>query len=90
MIDIINELTSFGAKVEVYDPWVDQNEAATTYNVAMIQELPRQRYDAVVLAVAHQEFVQLTEPELRATCRTNAVIYDVKHVLPTGVADGTL
>nr|WP_320010693.1 Vi polysaccharide biosynthesis UDP-N-acetylglucosamine C-6 dehydrogenase TviB [uncultured Desulfobulbus sp.] len=90
VIDIINELTSFGANVEVYDPWVDQEEAAAMYNVTMIPELPPLRYDAVVLAVGHQEFARLTESELRKICRTNAVIYDVKHALPSDVADGTL
>jgi len=90
VIDIIKELDSFGAQVEVYDPWVDQEEAATTYQVTMIQQLPQQRYDAVILAVSHDEFMQLTEQELRHLCRENAVIYDVKHALPANVADGSL
>ena len=88
--DIIDELATFGAKIEVYDPWIDQDEAASLYGVSMIAELPQQRYDAVILAVAHEEFTQLSETELRSLCRDNAVIYDVKHALPQGVADGAL
>nr|WP_320012687.1 Vi polysaccharide biosynthesis UDP-N-acetylglucosamine C-6 dehydrogenase TviB [uncultured Desulfobulbus sp.] len=90
VIDIIKELDSFGAQVEVYDPWVDQEEAAARYKVTMIKELPQNRYDAVVLAVSHEEFMQLSEQELRGLCREHAVIYDVKHALPTGLADGSL
>ena len=88
--DIIEELATFGAKIEVYDPWVDQEEAKSHYGVNMVATLPRQRYDALILAVAHQEFTQLSEAELRALCRPNAIIYDVKHALPKGVADGSL
>ena len=88
--DIIDELATFGAKIEVYDPWIDREEATRYYGVTMIEHLPKQRYDAVILAVAHQEFTQLTGDELRALCRDNAVIYDVKHALPSGVADASL
>jgi UDP-N-acetyl-D-galactosamine dehydrogenase len=90
VIDVIEELATFGARIEVYDPWVDGKEAADLYGVTMIEQLPQQRYDAVILTVAHQEFTRLTAAELRALCRPNAVIYDVKHALPQGVADGSL
>ncbi|MDD2463658.1 MAG: Vi polysaccharide biosynthesis UDP-N-acetylglucosamine C-6 dehydrogenase TviB [Desulfobulbus sp.] len=88
--DIIEELATFGAKIEVYDPWVDREEATKLYGVTMIELLPQHRYDAVILAVGHQEFAQLSETALRDLCRPDAVIYDVKHALPQGVADGSL
>ena len=56
VIDIIEELLTFGARIDVYDPWVDQEEARSLYKVNMIASLPQQRYDAVILAVAHEEF----------------------------------
>jgi UDP-N-acetyl-D-galactosamine dehydrogenase len=88
--DIIDELTRYGAGVEVYDPWADTAEARRLYDVAMIEELPEGRYDAVVLAVAHHQFFSLDKAELARICRPQAVVYDVKHVLGKGVADGSL
>jgi UDP-N-acetyl-D-galactosamine dehydrogenase len=90
VIDIIEELATFGAKIEVYDPWVDREEATRLYGVTMIEQLPAQRYDAVILAVAHQEFTALSGEQLRALCRQEAVIYDVKHALPKDMVDGSL
>jgi UDP-N-acetyl-D-glucosamine/UDP-N-acetyl-D-galactosamine dehydrogenase len=90
VIDIIDELNTFGARVEVYDPWVDREEARRLYGVTMIETLPHNRYDAMVLAVAHREFVGLTAGELYRLCRPQAVIYDVKNVLPQEVVDGSL
>ncbi len=90
VIDIIEELNTFGAKVEVYDPWIDQEEAARHYGVTMIGTLPQNRYDAVVLAVAHREFTQLSAQDLRNLCQPEAVIYDVKNILPAEMVDGCL
>jgi UDP-N-acetyl-D-galactosamine dehydrogenase len=56
----------------------------------MIEELPEGRYDAVILAVAHRQFLSLGKAELTRACRPQAVIYDVKHVLEQGLADGSL
>ncbi|RUM38871.1 MAG: Vi polysaccharide biosynthesis UDP-N-acetylglucosamine C-6 dehydrogenase TviB [Desulfobulbus sp.] len=88
--DIIEELDSFGANIDVYDPWADNDEARQRYDVNMISDLPVDHYDAVVLAVAHHEFTNYSHDVLRKMCRDNAVIYDVKHVLQKNVADGTL
>ncbi|WP_417910343.1 nucleotide sugar dehydrogenase [Candidatus Electronema sp. PJ] len=88
--DIIDELHSYGAQIEVYDPWAEPGEAERMYGVTMIKELPEHRYDAVVLAVAHQEFSGLNQAAFARICRPQAVIYDVKHVLEPGLADGSL
>ena len=90
VIDIIGELATFGALVEVYDPWVDQEEARSLYGVAMVDSPVAGRYDAVILAVAHREFAALTAEQLRSLCKPAAVIYDVKHVLPPEAVDGNL
>ncbi|MBV5316187.1 MAG: Vi polysaccharide biosynthesis UDP-N-acetylglucosamine C-6 dehydrogenase TviB [Desulfobulbaceae bacterium] len=90
VIDIITELNTFGAQVEVYDPWIDQEEAARHYGVTMIGELQPNRYDAVVLAVAHQEFTRFSAENLRRICKPAAVIYDVKNILPPEIVDGCL
>jgi len=90
VVDIINELGSYGANIEVYDPWADQNEAERMYGVTMIKDLPINHYDGVVLAVAHSEFTDLKAEDFKKMCRQLSVIYDVKHALPADIADGGL
>ncbi len=90
VIDIIEELTSYGAHVEVHDPWCDQEEAAELYQVDMVSDTKQQTYDAVVLAVAHDDFRKLTSSEIRKLLEARAVVYDVKHALPKECVDGSL
>ncbi len=90
VVDIIEELNTFGANVEVYDPWVNQEEATAHHAVTMRNQLPHDYYDAVVLAVAHREFLELSEAEITGICRDSKVIYDVKHALPPHIVDGNL
>ena len=90
VVDIIDELISYGANIEVFDPWADPDEAKAYYGVTMIDTLPVNHYDGVVLAVAHKEFMELNGTDFKKICRQLSVIYDVKHVLPTGIADGCL
>ena len=88
--DIIDELTSYGANIEVHDPWANPQEAEQMYGVTMIENLPVNHYDAVVLAVAHQQFQKFSKEDFNKMCRQLAVIYDVKHVLPDNLSDGCL
>ena len=90
VIDIIGELENYGAKIEVFDPWVDHKEAVRHYGVNMIKDLPVSHYDAVILAVAHREFNDLTADDFKNMSRKSTVLYDVKHVLPTDMVDGNL
>lgn len=90
VIDIIKELNSYGANIEVYDPWADKHEAKRLYGVTMIESLPVNRYDAVVLAVAHREFIQLVLEDFSKMCQNPFIIYDVKHALPSEIVDGVL
>lgn len=90
VVDIIQELNSYGASIDVYDPWVKQEEAQKEYGIAPIQELEEGRYDAIILAVAHREFQAMGADRLRALCKPQAIIYDVKDVLPINSVDGRL
>ncbi len=90
VVDIIDELNSYGANIEVFDPWADKEEAERLYGVTMIENLPVNHYDGVVLAVAHKEFNELAQDDFSRMCRQLAVVYDVKHSLPKDVADGCL
>ncbi len=90
VVDIIEELSSYGANIEVYDPWANKQEAEELYGVTMIKELPVNHFDAIVLAVAHNEFKAFTPEDFRKMSRRLSVIYDVKHALPEDIIDGSL
>jgi UDP-N-acetyl-D-galactosamine dehydrogenase len=90
VINIVRELDSYGAEVEVFDPWVDQDEAEALYSIRMVEYPARERYEAVVAAVAHREIITLDPAVLRSFCREQTVVYDVKHALQEGLADTSL
>ena len=88
--DVVKELQGFGCNVDVHDPWVDAHEAHHEYGIEMKAKPEAGSYDAVVLAVAHREFVELGAAGIRRFGSPNVVIYDIKHVLPKGESDGRL
>jgi len=90
VIDIINELKTFNADVDVYDPWVDVTEAQHEYGVTPIKDLAPNTYDAVILAVSHQQFKAMGLEKIRALCKSNHVIYDVKYLFDADQVDGRL
>ena len=90
VVDIIETLRSYNANIEVFDPWVDAAEAQHEYAVTPIQTPAQGAYDAVILAVGHDQFRQLGGAGVRALCKPAGVIYDVKHVLPRAAVDGRL
>ncbi|HEY0609865.1 MAG TPA: nucleotide sugar dehydrogenase [Chitinophaga sp.] len=87
VIDICQELQQFSTKVDVYDPYADPDDVRKEYGIALNNKLER-RYDAIVLAVAHQEFKQLDYGALRSGERT--VIFDTKAFLDRELVDGRL
>lgn len=87
VIDIIEELQSYGANIHVYDPWVNEQEAKQEYNIELVANLKKKYYDTIVVAVAHQQFYEM---KIQAFAKANSVIYDVKSVLPNDVVDGRL
>lgn len=80
VVDIIHELESYGVEVDVYDPWVDATEAKREYGVEMTETPEVQRYDALVVAVAHEVFEG--NGGLLSYGRPQAVVFDVKGILP--------
>lgn len=88
VVDIYNELVQFGLDVDVYDPWADQAEVAHEYGIKILGEIPAQNaYDAVVVAVAHDTFLEIDYSTLK---RTNGVIFDTKACLNRKLIDGRL
>lgn len=78
-VDVIHNLKSYHTNVSIYDPWASSEEVKHEYNLETHQELPNEKYDAIVLTVSHKEFININLKEL---LKPNGVIYDVKGILP--------
>ena len=87
IIDIVNELKEYQMNVDVYDPWVDAQEAEHEYGISPVQSVSENSYDAVILAVAHEQFKQMGAAQIRALGKEKHVLYDLKYVLDTSEAD---
>jgi len=90
VIDIIDEFKSLHANVDVYDPWVNIDEARKEYGVTVIHEPPRDQYDAIILTVSHRQFKALGVDAIRAYGKPVHVLYDVKYLLQASEVDGRL
>lgn len=90
VVDVVGELKSYHAEVEVYDPWVSADEARHEYGLDLVSQLEPGRYDAVILAVAHQQFVELGADGIRALGKPGSVLFDVKQALPREKVDDRL
>ncbi|OAP71949.1 Vi polysaccharide biosynthesis UDP-N-acetylglucosamine C-6 dehydrogenase TviB [Psychrobacter sp. SHUES1] len=87
VIDIVHELEEYNIEVDVYDPWVDKAEAEREYNVTPISKPAVNNYDGIILAVAHNEFVDLGVGQIRAFGKNEHVLYDLKYVFTKEDAD---
>ena len=91
VVDIIRTLKTYNTVVDVYDPWIDPDEAHEEYGLDVLRTSPSpSTYAAIIIAVAHRQFVELGVEGIRALGQAGAVIFDVKSVLPIGAADGRL
>ena len=91
VIDLVHELHAFGTQVDLYDPHADRAEAQHEYGVSLLGALPEPgQYDALVVAVAHEEFKQLGIDGLRRLANGRAVIYDIKGIFGKDDVDGRL
>jgi UDP-N-acetyl-D-glucosamine/UDP-N-acetyl-D-galactosamine dehydrogenase len=78
VVDVIHELKSFGINITIYDPWANPEEVNREYNLKTVMQLPKEKFDAVVLTVAHEVFLKENLSDL---LNKNGVLYDVKGVL---------
>ena len=90
VVDIIEELKSYNVEVDVHDPWVASEHAKAEYGLTLVDRPDTGKYDAVVLAVAHEQFIALGADGVRAFARPDAVLFDVKRALPRASVDGCL
>ena len=90
VVDVVGEFRKYGASVDVYDPWVDADAAHHEYGLDLARDLVPGSYDAVVLAVAHHQFIELGAEGIRALGKPGCVLFDVKQVLPRDKVDDRL
>lgn len=87
IVDIISELKEYDISADVYDPWVSEAEAQHEYGISLVSKPGSNEYDAVILAVAHDEFKQLGAAGIRAFGKNSHVLYDLKYVLASADSD---
>ena len=90
VIDMITELNSYGAKVDIYDPWVDPKETKHEYGFTPIDTPQPGAYDAIILAVKHEQFVSMGAEKIRGLGKESHVLYDIKYILAADQVDGRL
>lgn len=90
VVDIKRELESYGAKVDVHDPWVDAEEAQREYGFDLVTEPGKGEYDGIIIAVAHDQFRTMGADGIRSYGKTDSVLYDIKYVLSPGEVDDRL
>ncbi|QSQ92270.1 Vi polysaccharide biosynthesis UDP-N-acetylglucosamine C-6 dehydrogenase TviB [Acinetobacter indicus] len=87
IIDIVHELQEYHIQADVYDPWVDTQEAQHEYGITPIANLEQGQYDAVILAVAHEQFKAMGATDIRALAKPEHILYDLKYVLEQSESD---
>lgn len=91
VIDLVRELEGFSAKVDIYDPWANIAEAKLEYGIDLLNSIPEIGvYDALVVAVAHDQFKVMGIDRLSLLANDRAVIYDIKGIFPKNKVDGRL
>lgn len=88
VVDTYNALHEYSRNILVFDPWANAGHVMAEYNVPVVNELPAdEKYDVVILAVAHKEFINI---DIKSLLNVNGLIYDVKGILPRDIVDGRL
>ena len=90
VIDMVRELESFDANVDVYDPWANTAETEHEYGISLTSELKPGSYDAIILAVSHKEFIEMGVEAVHKLGRDNHVLFDIKHLFSPDEVDGRL
>lgn len=90
VVDIIEELQSYNANVDIYDPWVSTEEAEHEYGLKLTSDLKDDHYDAIIVCVGHNEFREMGADTIRKLGKEKHVLFDVKHILPKESVDARL
>lgn len=87
IVDMVKALKEYDLDLDIYDPWVDSAEVEGEYGLAPVMELKQDHYDAIVIAVAHDQFKAMSSQELIALGKEKHVLYDLKYVLDKEQSD---
>ena len=87
VVDMVHTFDPYTKNIEIYDPWASIKEVKHEYGLTITNNLPNHKFDTIILAVAHNEFLNL---DLRSLLVENGVLYDVKNILPKEMVDGRL
>lgn len=87
VIDIVSELKEYNIDVDVYDPWINKEEAQHEYGITPLDSLKKGEYDGIVLAVAHEQFKKLGAENIRQYGKSEHILYDLKYVLAQSDVD---
>ena len=87
IIDIVHELQEYNIDVDIFDPWVESAAAQREYNVTTISKPQSDQYDSIILAVAHQQFIEMGIDNIRALGKDNHVLYDLKYIFARDESD---
>ncbi|MEH6503412.1 MAG: nucleotide sugar dehydrogenase [Cycloclasticus sp.] len=90
VIEMLDELTSFNAAVDVCDPWVNAEDVRAEYGLNLVEQPANGDYDAIIIAVAHDQFKALGAGGIHAFGKANHVLYDIKYLLDSSETDGRL
>ena len=89
VIDIYHALQEYNADITVFDPWASPERVKHEYGIDIVNELPKERFSAAIIAVAHRQFREM-EIDFNSLLEPNHVIYDVKAIMPRELVDGRL
>lgn len=87
IVDIVTELKDYGVQADVFDPWVEAKDAQREYAITPISQPEAATYDAIVLAVGHQQFKDMGAAEIRALGKSEHILYDLKYLLSAEESD---
>jgi UDP-N-acetyl-D-galactosamine dehydrogenase len=91
VVNLVKHLEDYNTQVDVYDPWIDLQEAKLEYGLTCVSSIPEfGKYDSIIIAVGHEQFVAMGAQGIKKFGKDISVLYDVKSILPAGIADGRL
>jgi UDP-N-acetyl-D-galactosamine dehydrogenase len=85
--DIVTELKEYNINVDIVDPWCSNEEAHNEYGLSLTDEYKKNNYDAIIIAVGHNEFKEMGADKIRRLGKVDHVLYDLKYVLPKQSVD---
>lgn len=86
VVDIISELEEYNINIDIYDPWVSKEEAMEEYGLNLINE-PSKDYEAIIVAVAHNEFIELGAEGVKKLLKKDGLLYDLKSLFEKNESD---